>query len=838
MAGIVVTDPTTGEGGFVNGGGIAPTTVIDPTTRSVVATQAPAVPELAPAAPVALSGKTVVMYSPNGTPGMVPVEKADAAAAAGFRAETPTERDVREYLKANEGATGAAKVFFRGLADEAAFGVLDPVIDHTSDPMARARWEALKNENAAANVVGRGIGFLGSMFYGGEFAKGAQVAGHVAERAVLGAGEHAVAKKLTTETYRALATAVETKMLTAGVPAAEAAAHAPGFARLMAANAAKYGAENVAWVMPKALTEAALGDPDQAGETIVSALGAGAILGIGGHLAGAGFRAITKGASSGALSAKLREFGDEQAISALDMTKPIAKKLRRVNGMEEAIAITKEAKLAEHAGDAPAMAEKISHLWDEAGQEIAKIRRAAGNGEVVGIEDAFNSILAPAKAAQKGMGSRGAGESVERWANDEILRPLAERWVDSAGAKKGLTIEELHEIRRTVDKATKWDATVPVPVNELRKEIRSAVNEMLEKKLEQAGDTMGKELLPAWKAANRRYQVLSVMKENALNNLDRNMANRRHSITDYAGNMLGGFVGNAIGGPVGSIVGGVAGGEINNALRRLAPAYLAQGAHGAADMVDRGGLVWAEQAMKRTAERLDEMPKALAGKAALKDTFTTNVLSRFADADPSFGKATKGEQVALLADRLASLHGNPAEQAEHIKQIIAPLAEDAPAVAAATGAQVSKVLAYLHEKAPKRPDPDSPFAKPSKWTPSPREVSEFSQILAVVHDPAGAGKHFRSLTPVQVDTLKTLYPKIYEMKIQKTVEAGANKPVLTYSDRLALGRVVPGIEPNVSNTAAYQSNFAQPEAAQQGKPSGKPMKPPSLETTAQRIAQR
>ena len=190
----------------------------------------------APIAPTQLTGSRINVKAPDGKTYSIDEAELPKVTAQGWRPETATERDVREYVDENKGLTGAAKVFFRGLADEAAFGVLDPILDHTADPLERSKWEALKQENTAANVIGRGAGFGLSLLYGGEIAKGAQAAGHVAERAVLEGAERSAVKAASTETYRALAGAVESRMLTAGVPAAEAAAAAPGFARKLVAN--------------------------------------------------------------------------------------------------------------------------------------------------------------------------------------------------------------------------------------------------------------------------------------------------------------------------------------------------------------------------------------------------------------------------------------------------------------------------------------------------------------------------------------------------------------------------------------------------------------------------
>jgi len=88
-------------------------------------------------------------------------------------------------------------VFGRGLADEAALGLIEPVIEYGSTPEEREAWKQAKERHKLAHVTGRAAGFGASLLYGGGEAKAAVVGGKMAVRgaeklAVRGAEQAAI----------------------------------------------------------------------------------------------------------------------------------------------------------------------------------------------------------------------------------------------------------------------------------------------------------------------------------------------------------------------------------------------------------------------------------------------------------------------------------------------------------------------------------------------------------------------------------------------------------------------------------------------------------------------
>jgi hypothetical protein len=234
----------------------------------------------------------------------VPAEHVTEAVRQGFRVETPSQRAVRDYIGQNEGLRGTLKVGLGQMADEAALGLPELILDHTQDPLEVAKREALKKEHNLANTAGGIAGFVASLFVGGPLWKGAGKAGAVV-------AEH-VAEKLATTT--------------AGEVGARTVKSVAGdVLRNMTAKAAGSATEGAIVMAPHAITEAALGDPEQAGETLLAGAGIGSLFGAGGALAKDFFKlgkeAVTKGA----------ELASGQEQNAKTVARKIAKVLTGVN---------------------------------------------------------------------------------------------------------------------------------------------------------------------------------------------------------------------------------------------------------------------------------------------------------------------------------------------------------------------------------------------------------------------------------------------------------------------------------------------------------------------------
>lgn len=191
-------------------------------------------------------------------------ELREMLATGQYSLETPDQEAVREFVKENQGIAGVAKVFAGQAADEFLMGIPELVANNTLDPLEIAKKDALKKEHSVANALGGTLGFAGSMLYGGPVGKAAVAAtraGKVAEKAV----QQQI-------TQRAALTGAKevTKPIAASL------------AKKIAEKSARYGTEGAAFMLPQAVTEAALGDPELAAESLMYGATGGALLGIGG----------------------------------------------------------------------------------------------------------------------------------------------------------------------------------------------------------------------------------------------------------------------------------------------------------------------------------------------------------------------------------------------------------------------------------------------------------------------------------------------------------------------------------------------------------------------------
>lgn len=166
--------------------------------------------------------------------------------------EQQREQEINTYdpetqalIKSNESIAGSLKIGAESAVNELLFGLPKTIYNHTASDKDIKQQEALEHFHSTANIAGGIGGALGSLLYGGEFFKGAQVAGKFAEGAVLG-----------------------------GKAAEEAS-----FARALASKIVGGTAEGAVLGAPKSAVDLAFGDPKEAAENLLFSAGIGGIVG-------------------------------------------------------------------------------------------------------------------------------------------------------------------------------------------------------------------------------------------------------------------------------------------------------------------------------------------------------------------------------------------------------------------------------------------------------------------------------------------------------------------------------------------------------------------------------
>lgn len=210
------------------------------------------------------AGARVPVKNPDGQLVSIPAERVQAAFQSGYQSYGPRQEAIDQAVAENDNWKGSLKVAAEGAFDEALFGVPGLIEEHQEDDLARAKREAIKSDHDGANIVGRGLGLGANLFLGGPVFKGAAKAGQA-----------------TTEAVSALASRIGTAGAGAvGTRAANSAA------KSIVSKMAGGAVEGALISAPHALTEAALGNPELAGESLLWGGGIGALLGGGGAAAG------------------------------------------------------------------------------------------------------------------------------------------------------------------------------------------------------------------------------------------------------------------------------------------------------------------------------------------------------------------------------------------------------------------------------------------------------------------------------------------------------------------------------------------------------------------------
>lgn len=316
-------------------------------------------------------GSQVIVKSPDGTMGSIPAENAVKALQAGYQLETNTQKAVREYVGENKGISGALKVGLGQFADEALLGLPELILEKTGDPLAVAKKEALKKEHAFANALGGLTGFGASMVVGGPLWKGASKAGEKTA--------NYIAQKLAVETSEEVGKR--------GINKAAAS---------IAGKIAGSAVEGTIVGMPQAITEAALGDPDAAGETLLAGAGIGALFGAGSGL-GKEFLGLGKKVSDDVT----RAIG-EQDLTVQKIARKVAQSMTGVNEDD----IIYYLKNRDKVNAAPAL-EEIKNKIDDAYRQFsddAIIKTEALKNTEYKLDTAYKNIqrdMAQARAPQE-----------------------------------------------------------------------------------------------------------------------------------------------------------------------------------------------------------------------------------------------------------------------------------------------------------------------------------------------------------------------------------------------------------------------------------------------------
>lgn len=740
------------------------------------------------------------LVDPNGKTWDVPASMMNEALDKGFRPEYEKEIKLRDFAQGYNNPGGSAFVGAASFANQAAFGLPELIIEKTDflSETGKDRFHALNEQHDAAHTVGGIGGFVANLFVGGPLFKGAAKLGTAAEGLILG-GE------ASTSTARAILAA-----------------------------SAKTATESAVITLPHSLTEAALGDPQDSAESMLMAVGIGAVLGGAGKGIGSAAKGIGK-ATVGVLGTKpVQTQAENMALRAIGAQKVQLKKLGAESKSELGQWVLNNV-FDEGGLTLDQAASKIESINSSAGADIGKTlrvldERIATNPELAG--EGFNNSNVLFKI----------DDLIAKFDEPHLqAEARALRKVQATIEKRGggnISFEKAQELKRMAQGLGKYEVTATGSMNDARKQVAGIISEELEDSASRVAEKTGeKELYDNYLRAKTDYRWSSEAEKMVANKISGD-GNRLLGLTD---NIIGGTLG---GGAMTGVLSGHLGflglpmlGVIG---KKIAESTKFQSM--AAANLNKWSILFSAEANNYAASRIAKIPTIL---SKVSDGFSKVPAGGMASSAMAqlLGKEgndkSKQEQFSLLSTKLAAVNSGDMAVDSHA-DLSSPVASGgAPELANAYQQKNMQALAWLHSQMPK-PPPPKPF-QASSWKPKDNDLITFEQKAEILLNPFAALNHLErgTLTKSHVDALRSVYPRIYGILVNQIKTAGSheNAKPLGYGARLKLSLLTgEDFDDSVKgeNIVAYQANFTAPDETGGKKSNVKGM--PSMQTETGRVS--
>lgn len=674
-------------------------------------------------------GQAVPVRDSAGRITSMPGEQAMTALHAGDVSLT-TQKAVDAQAKvARYGTVGqTALTALEGAASTASLGASDWLERAAGGDQLAEDARQRKEVNPIARGFGEAAGFVPGLVTGGDeaeaggyLAKGLDALG-APQRAVGAIGdvaEHA-AGALTPELGDSLLARIATK--------------AVGIGARGTVEGAIYGGDQ--YLADQALEQ----NPDLSGESLLAAVGHGALLGgVAGGALGAGGE-IGKDVL-GRIAPHISGAAESQAFRALGARKAFVTAADRIEGGVEGVGRELlDSGLIGFGDNVDQVAEKVGSARQEAGRAVDKVHESADATGVEGpkLANVFKTLDEGPLAKLRDLPSmnQGAIHRIEALKND--LRA-------AAGSDARLSFQDAQKFRARIDDAIKWSTNPLAPVNETTEALKG-VRRALESEIEAAGDraskVLGEDWLKNYKSAKLRYRRLAVADDAVQDAVERRGANRVISPSDYG-------VGAAIGVAGGGLA-GLAGAAAHHVLRE-------RGNAAAAVLLDRIG---AFRGVGRAVGMVEKETARGIGRAVGDESRVT-----VSQKERAFGGDFNKRREAVV-----EAVGNE-DHAQAIQDAVGGIAQHAPGTAASFVRAALRATTYLASQLPKPTDTVTSTVSPklAHYDPPASEKAAWNRKFDAVHDPVGTMAHVEShtLTPDEVAAVSATHPAWYQGTVKK-----------------------------------------------------------------------
>ncbi len=557
---------------------------------------------------------------------------------------------------------------------------------------------------------------------------------------------------VTTEAVAANVKAIKERLIAQGVSTAEAEHAAAGLVRRTIAAAANQGVQAGIIAAPKSITEAMLGDPNEAAEHLFMNIAAGGIFGVAGELSKSALRS---------LAPKFSNMAEDQAFRNLMATRNLkaSKQAEEIPGGVRGIGRTLlNENLIKNVGeDFTSYADRLNTGKEEVGAKISGLYAEMDqvNKDVL-LSDTYklgamfrDKVIAPLSVIP---GNEGIINKVTKYVES----------FERIGEGRSLGFVELHNWRKGLDDLIWREGAIGItdPAKKELAKVRALITHELEEKGNQVASTLGRNFSQELNSQNILFRQLKVATDTAEHSAAQEISNRYISPSDY----LSGIGSSIAGGPIA----GIAGAFAHKALREEGNALAAKGLDALGGMQTKiSGILMAEKAMKRSADKIRSIPEMVGNAWKVSpDTFTTvhlNAMTRFIG---NRKEENMREQYDQLIAKLDKFNNNPTDQVAGITQHLEN--GGAPNIANAMTIKYHQALGQLAASAPRpilQPSPfESPAVQKAKGMVSDGDIAEFAKRIAVINDPfivfrkIGAG----TVSSKEVQTLKDFYPSLYQ----------------------------------------------------------------------------
>jgi hypothetical protein len=268
------------------------------------------------------------------------------------------------------------------------------------------------------------------------------------------------------------------------------------------------------------------------------------------------------------------------------------------------------------------------------------------------------------------------------------------------------------------------------------------------------------------------------------------------------GNFLGdvvsrgvrGAIGGALGGPTGAALGVMMGG--GTSVRRMMNTLTE------IERLSNKGAKLLNRSMKATVEGLTS--------ERLRKVGVVTMANRKSEREE---KSSARKNFKPLSKSLAEYSSNPQLIADNVDTAMGNLS-GIPGIKQAMATKMAISTQYLAKHIPKDPMAGRYLnANRSNWEPSDSELYRFNRRVAVVHDPKVAMDKIAdgSVTPEEIDALRSVYPEIFEkLKADVTQAVMEKGDKIPYDKRITIGTIFgvptdPSLEPEM--IGKLQSTF-------------------------------